>query len=79
MERRRIAYTVCMGLALMFVSNAALAQYQLTNLDSNQVGTAKHTDPLIVNAWGLVHARAHLGGSATTTPDGRRFTMAPET
>ncbi|MGA8216681.1 MAG: TIGR03118 family protein [Candidatus Sulfotelmatobacter sp.] len=56
MERRRIAYTVCMGLALMFVSNAALAQYQLTNLDSNQVGTAKHTDPLIVNAWGLVHA-----------------------
>jgi hypothetical protein len=33
-----------------------LAQYQLTNLVSNQVGTAKHTDPLIVNAWGLVHA-----------------------
>jgi uncharacterized protein (TIGR03118 family) len=56
MQRCRIVYTLCLGLALMLVSNAALAQYQLTNLDSNQVGAAKHTDPLIVNAWGLVHA-----------------------
>src|SRR5580658_3709242 len=56
MQCRRIAYTVCLGLGLMLISNAALAQYQLTNLDSNQVGAAKHTDPLIVNAWGLVHA-----------------------
>jgi uncharacterized protein (TIGR03118 family) len=39
----------------MFGSSVALAQYQLTNLVSNQVGTAKHTDPLVVNAWGLVH------------------------
>ena len=30
---------------------AGLGAYQLTNLVSNQVGTAKHTDPLIVNAW----------------------------
>jgi uncharacterized protein (TIGR03118 family) len=43
-------------LVLTFVSNAAQAQYQLTNLVSNQVGAARHTDPLIVNAWGLVHA-----------------------
>jgi uncharacterized protein (TIGR03118 family) len=56
MQRRRIAYTVCFGLALMLVSQLAVAQYQLTNLDSNQVGAAKHVDPLIVNAWGLVHA-----------------------
>jgi uncharacterized protein (TIGR03118 family) len=56
MQRRRIAYTVCLGLALIFVSHAAVAQYQLTNFDSNQIGAAKHTDPLIVNAWGLVHA-----------------------
>ena len=40
----------------MFVSSAALAQYQLTNLVSNQAGVAPHTDPLIVNAWGMVHA-----------------------
>jgi uncharacterized protein (TIGR03118 family) len=56
MQRRRIAYTVCLGLALMFISNLALAQYQLLNLSSNQVGGGAHTDPLLVNGWGLVHA-----------------------
>jgi len=55
MQRHRIAYTACLGLALMFVSNAALAQYQLTNLVSNQVGAAKHTDPMQVNGWGLAY------------------------
>ena len=56
MQRRTLALTVCLGIALVLSSVPALAQYQLTNLVSNQVGTAKHTDPLIVNAWGLVHA-----------------------
>jgi len=37
----------------MLVSGTALAQYQLTNLVSNQFGKARHTDPLSVNAWGL--------------------------
>jgi len=55
MQRFRIAFAACLGFALMFVSNAAQAQYQLTNLVSNQVGTANHTDPLMANAWGLVH------------------------
>jgi uncharacterized protein (TIGR03118 family) len=55
MQRRRIAFAACLGFALMFVSNAALAQYQFTNLVSNQVGAAKHTDPLLVNAWGLAY------------------------
>jgi uncharacterized protein (TIGR03118 family) len=55
MQRHRITLTACLGFALMFVSNAARAQYQLTNLVSNQVGAAKHTDPLMANAWGLVH------------------------
>jgi uncharacterized protein (TIGR03118 family) len=41
---------------LMFTSSTAAAQYQLTNLSSNQVKAAGHTDPLLVNAWGLVHA-----------------------
>jgi len=40
---------------LMVISSTAAAQYQLTNLVSNQVGAAKHTDPLLVNAWGLVY------------------------
>ena len=55
MQRRKIAFTICLGLAVLSFSSAALAQYQLRNLVSNQVGAAAHTDPLIVNAWGLVH------------------------
>jgi uncharacterized protein (TIGR03118 family) len=56
MQRRKIIFTLSLGLALMLVSSLALAQYQLTNLVSNQVGAARHTDPLIVNAWGLAYA-----------------------
>ncbi len=55
MQRRIIALTACLALALMFSSTAAVAQYQLTNLVSNQVGKAAHTDPLLVNAWGLAY------------------------
>jgi uncharacterized protein (TIGR03118 family) len=55
MQRRKLAFTICLGLAVMLVSTAAVAQYQLANLVSNQVGTARHTDPLLVNAWGIVH------------------------
>jgi uncharacterized protein (TIGR03118 family) len=53
MQRRKIAFTICLGLAVMLVSSAALAQYQLTNLVSNQAKTAKFMDPLQVNGWGL--------------------------
>jgi uncharacterized protein (TIGR03118 family) len=56
MQRRQIVFTACLGFTLMLISNAALAQYQLTNLSSNQIKAANHTDPLLVNAWGLVHA-----------------------
>ena len=49
--------TLTLGLGLMLVSSAALAQYKLTNLSSNQVNQAHHDDPLLVNAWGLVHAQ----------------------
>jgi uncharacterized protein (TIGR03118 family) len=56
MQCRKIAFTICLGLTVIFVSSAALAQYQLRNLVSNQVGAAGHTDPLLVNAWGLVYA-----------------------
>jgi uncharacterized protein (TIGR03118 family) len=55
MQRRMIILVLAMGLALMFVSSAAMAQYQLINLSSNQVRQAHHDDPLLVNAWGLVH------------------------
>jgi len=56
MQHRRTAFTTCLALALMFISTVTLAQYQIVNLSSNQVHTARHTDPLLVNAWGLVHA-----------------------
>ena len=42
MQRRKTSFTICLGLAVVFVSSAALAQYQLTNLVSNQFAAAKH-------------------------------------
>jgi uncharacterized protein (TIGR03118 family) len=53
--RRGITLAVALVFALMLASSAALAQYQLTNLVSNQVGQARHADPLLVNAWGLAY------------------------
>src|SRR4029077_3876641 len=45
-----------LGLVLVLVSSSALAQYQPTFLDSDLSGKAKHTDPLLKNAWGLAYA-----------------------
>lgn len=56
MQRRTTTLTLALGLLLVFASSAALAQYQLTNMASNQVGQARHVDPLLVNAWGLTYA-----------------------
>ena len=55
MQRRMTILMVAMGVGLMLVSSAAVAQYKLTNLVSNQTGQATHTDPLLVNAWGLAY------------------------
>jgi uncharacterized protein (TIGR03118 family) len=54
MQRHRIVFTICIALAFTMLSSAALAQYHLVNLASNQFAAARHDDPLIVNAWGLV-------------------------
>jgi hypothetical protein len=56
MQRNKIAFTICLGLAVTLISSAALAQYQLTNLDSNQAKTAKFMDPLQVNGWGIARS-----------------------
>jgi uncharacterized protein (TIGR03118 family) len=56
MPRHKIAFTVCLGFAVVLLSSAALAQYQITNLDSNQVGGARFVDPLQVNGWGLARS-----------------------
>jgi len=55
MQRCRTALPLALGFALVFVSSAAVAQYKLTNLVSNEAGKAKHKDPLLVNAWGLAY------------------------
>jgi uncharacterized protein (TIGR03118 family) len=53
MVRRAFPLISALGL-LILVSSHAVAQYQLTALDSNQVKQSTNTaDPLIVNAWGL--------------------------
>lgn len=43
------------GLLLVLSSSAALAQYKLSYLVSNQTGKAPHIDPLLQNAWGLAY------------------------
>jgi len=53
MQRSAFALIATLGLAFVFSSSTALAQYQLRNLVSNQVRQAEHLDPLSVNAWGL--------------------------
>jgi uncharacterized protein (TIGR03118 family) len=55
MQRRTIAFTMSLGLVLMFAT-AAQAQYKLTNLASNQIGWSHHPDPQLVNGWGLARS-----------------------
>jgi uncharacterized protein (TIGR03118 family) len=44
-----------LGLVLLLVSSSALAQYQAIPLVSNLSGKAMHTDPLLLNPWGLAY------------------------
>src|ERR1700683_5243422 len=54
---RRIAAAPCLGLVLLMVPALAQAQYQLTNLVSNQLDAHAPTiDPLLANAWGLARS-----------------------
>ena len=55
MQRRTIALAAFLGFAMLLGSSVAHAQYQVTNLVSNQEKTARVTDPLLVNAWGLAY------------------------
>lgn len=57
MQHRMLVLPVALGLGLLSISGTAVAQYNLTNLASNQVKQAHHDDPLLVNAWGLVHGK----------------------
>jgi uncharacterized protein (TIGR03118 family) len=55
MQVRTIVLTAFLASGLLLGASAAHAQYQVTNLASNQEGTAKVTDPLLANGWGLTH------------------------
>lgn len=57
MKYRRTVVALCLGLAPLMVPALAQAQYQLTNLVSNQLDQhAASTDPLLVNAWGIARS-----------------------
>ena len=56
MQIRTIALSTCLAVAQLIVPGLVRAQYEVRNLVSNQEKTAKTTDPLLVNAWGLTHA-----------------------
>jgi uncharacterized protein (TIGR03118 family) len=53
---RSYVFSAALGLLLTLTSSAALAQYQVSYLTSDISGKAKHTDPLLKNAWGLAYS-----------------------
>jgi len=53
---RALPLAAFLGLVMSILPSQALAQYTLTKLTSNVTGQAKHTDPLLVNAWGIAYA-----------------------
>ena len=57
MQVRRSAVAASLGLVLLMVPALARAQYQLTNLVSNQLDAhATTVDPLLANPWGLARS-----------------------
>jgi hypothetical protein len=50
MQLRTVAITACLATAQLIAPGLVRAQYQVTNLVSNQATTARTTDPLLVNA-----------------------------
>ena len=56
MQLRRIALAACAGLVFLILSAPSQAQYQLTNVVSNQVFQAPTIDPLLANPWGLARS-----------------------
>src|SRR5215469_5367779 len=54
MQRRTLPGLSMLALLLVFAASTARAQYQLTTLDSHQIGKGTQpADPQSVNAWGL--------------------------
>ena len=53
---RTLAFFALLALGCFLFSDAASAQYSATTLVANQPAKAPHTDPNLVNAWGLARA-----------------------
>jgi uncharacterized protein (TIGR03118 family) len=70
MQSRTTALAVFLGLSMLFGSSVVHAQYQVTNLVSNQPKTARTTDPLLLNGWGLAFGP---GGPFWTSDNGSGF------
>jgi hypothetical protein len=60
------------------IESPALAQYERTNLVSDQKENALHRDKVLKNAWGLALASTSPIWTVTTTPGCPRFTTATE-
>src|SRR5579863_8278140 len=57
MQIRMAAFGACLGLVLLMATAPARAQYQLTNINSNQINSHATTiDPLLANPWGLARS-----------------------
>src|SRR5579863_2047309 len=57
MQIRMAAFGACLGLVLLMATAPARAQYQLTNIISNQLNSHATTiDPLLANPWGLARS-----------------------
>ena len=56
MQVRHTAVAACLGAVLLLLSPSAKAQYQITNIVSNQLGQAPTIDPLLANPWGLARS-----------------------
>lgn len=53
MLHRSFSLAVCLAAFLFLGSHTVQAQYQLTNLNSNQASVVRNPDPLLVNSWGI--------------------------
>jgi uncharacterized protein (TIGR03118 family) len=52
-SRRTLGFLAVLVIVVGLIPSPASAQYQVTNLVSNQKGKAKHQDTDLVNAWGI--------------------------
>lgn len=78
MKRKILFQTIICGLLLLLGTMSAVAQtnsYQQTNLVSDMAGVAPHTDPKLINPWGISFVLVSRSGFPITTAVTRRFTM----